>query len=104
MSPYTDGDKVRVQQIDLAAFIEDRLGLAPKSKAGGRVTFCSPFREEREPSFTVSYYHGKWRWRDWGGADDDHGDIIALVERLWKVDFKEAMCSFPGVGLSRVSS
>lgn len=91
MSPYTDGDKVRVQQIDLAAFIEDRLGLAPKSKAGGRVTFCSPFREEREPSFTVSYYHGKWRWRDWGGADDDHGDIIALVERLWKVDFKEAM-------------
>ena len=90
MRPFTDGDKERVQQINLAAFIEDRLGLVPMSKAGGRITFCSPFREEKEPSFTVSYYHGKWRWRDWG-AEDDHGDIIALVERLWRVDFKEAM-------------
>ncbi len=91
MRPYTDGDKNRLQQIDLAAFIEDRIGLVPKNKAGGRTTFCSPFRGEKEPSFTVSYYHGKWRWRDWGGSDDDHGDIISLVERLWKVDFKEAM-------------
>lgn len=87
----TDEDKRQLKQLDLRRFMEDNLGYECKARSGGISYYISPFREEKEPSFTVSYYKGEWRWRDWGGDEgNDHGDIFDLVMRVWNVEFMEA--------------
>jgi len=58
---------------------------------GGRVYFLSPFRGEKEASFTVSRRTN--RYKDWGMDVTDtnsHGDIINLVMAVENVDFKTA--------------
>ena len=67
------------------------LGLKPKGRSGSITYYLSPLREESKPSFTVEYYRSEWRWRDWGGDETDRGDIIELVERVYNVDFPEAL-------------
>lgn len=88
---FTNEDKGMLKQLDLRKFVEEDLGFRCRSRSGGISYYASPFRDEKEPSFTVSYFKGEWRWRDWGGNEDiDHGDIFSLVMRLWSVDFMEA--------------
>ncbi len=86
-----DDEKRQLKQLDLRRFMEDNLGHECKARSGGISYYISPFRDEKEPSFTVSYYKGEWRWRDWGGDEGkDRGDIFALVMRVWNVEFMEA--------------
>ncbi|MGD0234273.1 MAG: hypothetical protein ABSC55_07000 [Syntrophorhabdales bacterium] len=83
----TDEDKKKLKQLDLNRFAQEELGLEAKSHSAGITYYLSPLRQETKPSFTVEYYKDEWRWRDWGGDEDDRGDIIELVERVYNVDF-----------------
>ncbi len=87
----TDEDKRMLKQLDLNRFVEEQLGLKSKIRSGSTTYYLSPLREEAKPSFTVEYYKGEWRWRDWGGDEADRGDIIELVERVYHVAFPEAL-------------
>ncbi len=87
----TDADKRHVKQLDLNRFMEEYLGMKCKARSGGNSYYLSPFRTEKEPSFTVNYYRGEWCWKDWGGdPDNDRGDILTLVMRIYNVEFVEA--------------
>jgi len=86
-----DDDKKNLKQIDLNRFVQSELHLEAKQRSGGITYYLSPLRAETKPSFTVEYYQNEWRWRDWGGDEDDRGDIIELVERVYNVDFKKAL-------------
>jgi hypothetical protein len=55
--------------------------------------FCSPLRDETQASFSVN--PGKNVWFDYGLGVG--GDIIALVERLYGFDFKEAVSHLSGM-------
>ena len=87
----TDQDKRILKQLDLNRFIREHLGLELKNRSGTISYYLSPLRAETKPSFTVEYYKGEWRWRDWGGDEADRGDIIELVEKVYNVEFKEAL-------------
>jgi len=67
-----------------------RLGFEPvKVRKGGReLWYCSPFRQEKEPSFHTSFLGGKWIWNDFG---DTGGNVIDFVMRYESVQFKEAL-------------
>lgn len=47
-------------------------------KGGYELWYCSPFREETEPSFHTSFIGGKWIWKDFG---DIGGTVIDFVMR-----------------------
>ena len=87
----TDEDKRMLKQLDLNRFVQEQLGLKPKGRTGSITYYLSPLRTETKPSFTVEYYHGEWRWRDWGGDETNHGDIMELVKHVYDVDFPEAL-------------
>ena len=57
-----------------------KLGHAPvrERKGGYELWYCSPFREEKEPSFHTSYIGGKWIWNDFG---DTGGTVLDFVMR-----------------------
>ena len=85
----TDDDVRRVKQdINLREFCIGVLGC--KAQRGN---LSSPFRHESNPSFSVSYYNGEWRWKDWGEPDESKstGDIISLVQLVYNVTFIDAM-------------
>lgn len=48
---------------------------------------CSPFRQEKNPSFSV-YDNGR-KWKDFGSGDG--GDVIAFVQHARNCSFKEAL-------------
>ncbi len=85
----TPADIEMVKQIDLVRFCEQYLGCV---RRGSQVTplFLSPFRQEKEPSFSVRYHKGRWEWKDFGG-DGESGDIIELVKKCYNTDFIGAM-------------
>ena len=87
----TDEDRRMLKQLDLNRFLQEQLGLTPKGHSGSITYYLSPLREETRPSFTVEYYHGEWRWRDWGGDETDRGDIMELAKRIYNVGFPEAL-------------
>ena len=85
-------DKAKIRSIDLASFCQEKLGMRVIHDIGGRVYFLSPFRGEKEASFTVSRRTN--RYRDWGVDVTDKssgGDIIQLVMSVENVDFKTAL-------------
>jgi hypothetical protein len=84
----TDADIERVKQIDLSWFCEHHLGCVRRGSPA-TIAYLSPFREEKEPSFTVRYYKGRWEWKDWGTGEA--GDIIDLIQKCYKTDFVGAM-------------
>ncbi|MBC3794967.1 toprim domain-containing protein [Spirosoma utsteinense] len=57
-----------------------KLGHSPmrERKGGYELWYCSPFREEKEPSFHTSYIGGKWIWKDFG---DTGGTVIDFAMR-----------------------
>ncbi|OPY05204.1 MAG: DNA primase [Syntrophorhabdus sp. PtaB.Bin184] len=87
----SDGDKRLLKQLDLNRFVQEHLDMKPRGRSGGITYYFSPLRKETRPSFAIECYHGEWRWRDWGGDDEDRGDIIELVERVHRVKFPEAV-------------
>jgi hypothetical protein len=53
----------------------------------------SPFREDRNPSFSINLYKGEERWRDWGTSEG--GDACDFYARLVGItDKKEAALKF----------
>lgn len=86
----TDNEKYALKQLDLGRFVEENCNIPCRTRSQGISYYPSPFRQEKEPSFTVQYFKGEWHWRDWGGDEEDRGDIFSLVMRLWNVSFLEA--------------
>jgi hypothetical protein len=84
-------DKRLLKQLDLNRFAQEYLNMKPQGRSGGITYYFSPLRKETKPSFAIECYRGEWRWRDWGGDDEDRGDIIELVERVHRVKFPEAV-------------
>ncbi len=76
----------RAKQIPLETFL-GRLGHAPVRERDGECWYCSPLREEQEPSFRVSQRYNNWV--DWGSGE--RGDIIKLAEKLFDVDTSGAL-------------
>ncbi len=85
----TKADIEKVKQIDLIRFCEQYLGCVRRGSTATPL-FLSPFRQEKEPSFSVRYHKGRWEWKDFGG-DGESGDIIELVEKCYNTDFIGAM-------------
>lgn len=52
--------------------------------------YYSPFRDEKDASFKIDYYNGRWVWRDFG---EDHRpkDVINFIERKFNVGYYEAI-------------
>ncbi len=87
----SDEDKKLLKQLDLNRFVQEHLNMKPQKRSGGITYYFSPLRKETKPSFAIECYRGEWRWRDWGGEDEDWGDIIELAERVYRVNFLEAL-------------
>ncbi len=65
--------------------------LSPYTK--GRVLkngekFLSPLRVEKNPSFNIYEYNGRWYFKDYGG---EQGDVIKLVMILFNLNFPQAL-------------
>lgn len=83
------------RQVDLIRYLR-ALGYQPIYAKPNKALFSSPLREDRNPSFTVSYTDGAWKWIDW--ARDTHGDGIDLVMALKHLDFQAAVKDLIGAG------
>jgi hypothetical protein len=59
------------------------------TEKGGRHWACCPFHSEKTPSFVVSVFKGKERFRCFGCGE--HGDIIDFYEKYFGLDRKGAM-------------
>jgi len=77
-------DKIRA--IPIASFMVN-IGHSIKSTTAANIFFDSPFRAEKTASFSV--WTKRNLWKDFGSGEG--GDIIELAQRIWKVDFKEAI-------------
>lgn len=67
--------------------IQQRQGYMPVQIKGINHWYCSPFRQERTPSFKVNTDRNQWY--DFGTCE--HGDIIDLVRTLHHCDMAEAL-------------
>ena len=88
MPKLDDALLTKARQIDLISYLRT-LGHQPVYMKGYRALFHSPLREDNNPSFTVNYTDGAWKWIDW--ARDTHGDGIDLVMGLKGLDFQAAV-------------
>jgi len=79
-----DLDKIRA--IPIASFMVN-IGHSIKSTTAANIFFDSPFRAEKTASFSV--WTKRNLWKDFGSGEG--GDIIELAQRIWNVDFKEAI-------------
>ncbi len=82
--------KQTIEAVKLRNPIEDvvRERTADLRRAGALWQACCPFHEERTPSFKVDPRRGTWRCY---GACQDGGDQIKFVQRIYNVDFPEAL-------------
>lgn len=75
-----------------------RLGLAFADKvaagpgASGECKICSPFREDRNPSFSIFERDGVGFWKDHG--TDESGDEVKLIETARGLATKEAIALY----------
>ena len=84
----TDQDIEAARRVNLLALIES-LGHKPSSNRGEKAMFYSPLRTEQNPSFSVSYYKGRWTWKDWGSGKS--GDTISFVQNYHGIEFLNAV-------------
>ena len=84
----TDRDIEAARQVNLVSLIES-LGHKPTWHGSRKAMYSSPLREEKTPSFGVSYYKGRWTWKDWGSGES--GDVITFVEEYYGIDFLDAV-------------
>jgi hypothetical protein len=66
-----------------------QLGHRPVQSRPGHALYHSPLREDRNPSFSVSFVKGAWVWFDF--AREEHGDLIDFLQRYLNLSFKEAI-------------
>lgn len=59
----------------------------PKMRGGGRLKYCCPLHEEKDPSFTVYERNNSW----FCFGCNKGGDVINLIKELENCDFKEAV-------------
>lgn len=74
-----------------------KLGHSPvrERKGGYELWYCSPFREEKEPSFHTSYIGGKWIWKDFG---DIGGTVIDFAMRHQNLtSIRDALAFLDGI-------
>lgn len=88
MPKLDDALLTQARQIDLIRYLRT-LGHQPVYLKAYKALFHSPLREDQNPSFTVHYTDGAWKWIDW--ARDTHGDGIDLVMNLKGMDFQTAV-------------
>ena len=50
----------------------------------------SPFRQDKIPSFSITWKNGKWLFKDWGDSSY-HGDVIHFIKLYYGVDFNQAV-------------
>jgi len=96
MPKLDDALLVSARQVNLIHYLR-ALGYQPIYAKPSKALFSSPLREDRNPSFTVSYTDGAWKWIDW--ARDTHGDGIDLVMALKHLDFQNAVKDLIGTDL-----
>ena len=75
-----------INQISITDYLQ-RQGYMPVQIKGINHWYCSPFRQERTPSFKVNTERNQWY--DFGTGE--HGDIIDLVCMLHHCDMAEAL-------------
>ncbi|WP_418986803.1 CHC2 zinc finger domain-containing protein [Bacteroides heparinolyticus] len=75
-----------IKQISITDYLQ-RQGYMPVQIKGINHWYCSPFRQERIPSFKVNTYRNQWY--DFGTGE--HGDIIDLVCALHHCDMAEVL-------------
>lgn len=85
----------QARRIDLIEFLIAR-GHTPVSRRPHHADFHAPYREDRNPSFSVSMRaDGTWVWYDFGRHEHEtrknHGDLIDLVQLLDRVSFAVAL-------------
>ena len=85
-----EADIEEARNTNLSAYIQS-LGYKPQEQnAGGtKIMFLSPLRDEKNASFQVSLYNGRWTWKDWGTGE--RGDAISFVEAYHGVSFTDAV-------------
>jgi CHC2 zinc finger len=88
--PKLDWVDVR-QRVSLTAIATALLGDPPK-RSNGRSWWRCPFHDDRNPSFCVQ--DGRTNWKCY--ACGEHGDAAALVMRLEKLTFPEAVKRLAG--------
>ena len=89
----TDQDIEAARRTNLLLLIES-LGHQPSWRGAGKTMFMSPLREEDNPSFSVSFYKGRWYWKDWGNGKS--GDAIRFVQDYYGIGFLEAVVKLNG--------
>jgi DNA primase len=52
--------------------------------------YLSPFREEKDPSFQISYYDGEWVYRDFGESNNPR-NAVNFVMRDKDLNYREAI-------------
>ena len=65
------------------------LGHKPVSRRQDHALFHSPLRDDRHPSFSVSYVNSGWVWYDFGPGT--HGDVIEFIQQQFHLTFPEAV-------------
>jgi hypothetical protein len=56
---------------------------------------CSPFREEKRPSFSVFQGDdGRWRWKDFSGGADEFGDEVDFLAKIRRLPNEAALEEF----------
>lgn len=80
-------DKNKIRQYLITDYLTG-LGIESVNQEGTRLQYFSPFRNETTPSFWVHLEENKWK--DFG-LGEKGGDIIELVQRIEKLDFKKAL-------------
>jgi DNA primase len=80
-------------RLDLAAVATGLLGPAPGRRGGnGHLWWQCPFHDDKNPSFHVN--PAKRTWKCYGCSE--HGDAVALVMKLNKCSFPEAVAHLAG--------
>lgn len=78
----------KARQVDLIEYLQAH-GHEPVYIRRQKGTFHSPLREDRNPSFSVTYKDDAWKWVDFGTGQ--HGDGIDLLMKLHAIDFQSAV-------------
>jgi len=92
-----DLDKIRA--IPIENFMVN-MGHKIKSTTISNIFFHSPFRNEKTASFSV--WKKKNTWKDFGSGEG--GDLIQLAQKLWNVDFKEAILRLDNGSITLVNN
>jgi hypothetical protein len=83
----------QARQVNLLEYLKAQ-GYGPVSGRHTKGLFHSPLREDRNPSFSVTYKDGVWKWVDYG--TQEHGDGIDLLIQLHGISFQEAVARLLG--------